>query len=63
MGARKEQWQYFRVDLEGYAGRDIVLYFEVYNNGTSGRRTWMYVDDVSVFLPGAWAVSLPIIVC
>ena len=32
-----------------YRGRSLVLYFEVYNDGTGPQgRTWMFVDDVSV---------------
>jgi len=42
-------WKYVSFDLSKYAGRSLVLYFEVYNNDTGpGDRTWMYVDDVSV---------------
>ena len=42
-------WKYTTFDLTSYQGRDLVLYFEVYNNSTgSSGRTWMYVDDVSV---------------
>ncbi|HUV95674.1 MAG TPA: hypothetical protein VMX14_12735 [Anaerolineae bacterium] len=56
-----EDWRHFSVDLDGYAGRDIVLYFEVLNSGIGGKVTWMYVDDVVVRVPGAWAQWLPLI--
>lgn len=40
-------WQPFTYNLSTYRGREIVLYFEVYNNSTgSAQRTWMYVDDL-----------------
>ena len=42
-------WKHASFDLSQYTGRDLVLYFEVYNNSTDADgRTWMYVDDVSV---------------
>jgi hypothetical protein len=58
-----DSWQYFSAELDGYAGRDIVLYFEVFNAGGSSGRTWMYVDDVSVAIPGDWLATLPLILC
>jgi len=43
-----QTWQHWTYDLTPYRGQDIVIYFNVYNNGWGGRRTWMYLDDVSV---------------
>jgi hypothetical protein len=41
-------WTQYSYDISTFAGQDIVVYFNVINNGWSGRRTWMYVDDVQV---------------
>ena len=42
-------WQQSRFDLSGYRGQSVVVYFEVYNDDvSSGPRTWMFVDDVSI---------------
>ena len=47
--ADSTNWQYTTFDLTPYRGQSIVLYFEVYNDDIStGARTWMYLDDVSV---------------
>ncbi len=47
--ANKTAWQQTTFDLTPYRGQSIVLYFEVYNDDiSSGARTWMYLDDVSV---------------
>ncbi len=41
-------WQPFTFDLTPYRGQSVVVYFEVYNDNTTGSpRTWMYVDEVS----------------
>jgi len=52
-------WQQSRFDLSGYRGQSVVVYFEVYNDEvSSGPRTWMFVDDVSIQAcdasPAAW---------
>ncbi|MBN1583751.1 MAG: immune inhibitor A, partial [Anaerolineae bacterium] len=44
-------WMKKSYDLSPYKGMEIVLYFNVINDG-NGKRTWMYVDDVSVNLCG-----------
>ena len=41
-------WTQYTYDLSSFAGQDIVVYFNVINNGWSNLRTWMYVDDVQV---------------
>lgn len=42
-------WRLFNDDLSAYAGDDILLYFEVYNNSTrDAARTWMFVDDLQM---------------
>ena len=42
-------WKHATFDLTKYAGRNLVLYFNVYNDSTGASgRTWMYVDDASV---------------
>ena len=57
-------WRYWSYDLSAYRGQHIIVYFNVYNDGEGGLRTWMYLDDVSVeacggsyrslFLPLVW---------
>jgi hypothetical protein len=46
--ASNDPWRFKSFDLTGYAGRTIVVYFSVHNNGVGNRRTFMYLDDVSV---------------
>jgi hypothetical protein len=47
-------WRKATFDLTPFLGRDLVLYFEVYNDNISaGPRTWMFLDDVSVRTCGA----------
>lgn len=44
-----QAWQQRAIDLTDFRGRNVVLYFEVYNNSTGATgRTWMYLDDVSI---------------
>jgi hypothetical protein len=58
----RDTWQYLSADLSRYAGREIVLYFEVLNGGgTMNRKTWMYVDDVSLRVPGRGITWLPLV--
>ncbi|MBC7223170.1 MAG: hypothetical protein H5T59_02675 [Anaerolineae bacterium] len=47
--ANEEVWLSEELDLLGYKGRRIELYFNVYNDG-NGRRTAMYLDDVSLVI-------------
>ncbi|MBI1297000.1 M28 family peptidase [bacterium] len=47
IGAGNGQWRQRTFDLTAYAGRTLVLYFNVYNNG-SGGRLWSFLDDVAV---------------
>ncbi len=44
---RSDQWRQYTSDLTRYRGQRIVLYFDAFNDG-DGRRTWMYLDQVSV---------------
>ncbi len=39
-------WTKYTYDVSAFIGQEIVVYFNVINNGAGGRRTWMYVDDV-----------------
>ena len=59
-----QQWQTYRFDLSGYAGRPVRLHFGVYNDAAGGR-TGMYVDDVSVVIyrpaPGVHYQYLPVV--
>ena len=43
-------WTQGTYDLMPYRGHTIHLHFKVYNNGWWGRRTWMFVDDVSAIV-------------
>ncbi len=45
--AGDDQWRQRSFDLSAFAGRTLVLYFNVYNNG-SGAQQWNYLDDVSL---------------
>ncbi len=45
------QWLHKEIDLTGYLGRDVVVYFNVFNDGGAGRAA-MYVDDVSLTVCG-----------
>jgi hypothetical protein len=40
-------WTQYTFDLTTFAGQDILIYFNVINNG-NGLRTWMFVDDVAL---------------
>ena len=42
-------WIYKSYDLTPYKGQTINVYFNTVNNGYGNKRTWMYVDDVSVY--------------
>jgi hypothetical protein len=42
--AGNDQWQEKTFDLTAYRNRTLVLYFNVYNNG-SGNLTWNYLDE------------------
>jgi hypothetical protein len=42
-------WLQASSDLAAYRGQSVVLYYEVYNdNVSSGPRTWLFLDDVSL---------------
>lgn len=45
--AGSDQWQEKTFDLTAYRNRTLVLYFNVYNNG-SGNLTWNYLDDAAL---------------
>jgi len=45
--AGNDQWQEKTFDLTGYRNRTLVLYFNVYNNG-SGNLTWNYLDEAAL---------------
>ena len=49
-------WQEQLLDLTNFTGKNLVLYFNVWNDG-NGLRTWQFVDDVtiSVCYPNATA--------
>ncbi len=53
-------WTPATFDLTPYRGRDVILYFEVYNNDTGpAGRTWLFLDDVSLqSCPGPTAAAL-----
>jgi hypothetical protein len=43
-------WTHKTFDLMPFAGQTVWVYFNVYNDGWGYKRTWMYVDDVSVMV-------------
>ena len=45
--AGNDQWQEKTFDLTAYRNRTLVLYFNVYNNG-SGGLTWNYLDEAAL---------------
>ncbi|MBW7885163.1 MAG: hypothetical protein H3C34_21530 [Caldilineaceae bacterium] len=45
--AGDDQWRQRIFDLSAFAGRTLVLYFNVYNDG-AGAQLWNFVDDVSL---------------
>ena len=46
--SNSQTWTYHSFDLLPYRGQTIAIYFNVYNDGEGGRKTAMYLDDVSV---------------
>ena len=44
-------YQITSIDLSGYRGRTLYLYFNAFNDG-DGARTWMYLDDVALEVCG-----------
>ncbi|MFQ5874402.1 MAG: hypothetical protein ACE5JL_11455, partial [Dehalococcoidia bacterium] len=48
LNSNSRAWTYQTYDLMPYAGRVIKVYFDVFNNGLGNKRTWMYLDDISV---------------
>ena len=45
------QWIHKDINLTGFLGRDVIVYFNVFNDGGAGRAA-MYVDDVSLTVCG-----------
>jgi len=50
--AGSDQWQERAFDLTAYRGNTVVLYLNVYNNG-SGSQQWNYVDNVALLVCSA----------
>ena len=50
------QWEYQQFDISRFLGRDIVVYFNVFNDGDGGRAA-MWIDDVSLKVCGPAAVQ------
>jgi len=48
VNSNSQTWTYHAFDLMPYRGQIITIYFNVYNDGGSGLKTAMYLDDVSV---------------
>jgi hypothetical protein len=46
--SNSQTWMRQTHDLSAYAGQTINIYFNAYNNGQNGLRTWMYLDEVSL---------------
>ena len=45
-----QTWIHYQFDMSKYAGRTITILFGVYNDGTGGGITGMYIDDVSLMV-------------
>jgi bacillopeptidase F (M6 metalloprotease family) len=45
------EWVTSAFDLTPYAGQSLILSFDVHNDG-SARRTWQYMDEVSLTICG-----------
>jgi len=48
VNSNAQAWTKVTYDLGAYRGQTILLYFNVYNDGWGGERSWMYVDEVTV---------------
>ncbi len=61
VNSASSQWEYKRFDISKYLGRNIVVYFNVYNNGGRGRAA-MFIDDVSLKVcgPSSSALTPPV---
>ena len=46
------QWIHKEIDVTRYLGRNVIVYFNVFNDGGTGRAA-MYLDDVSLTICGA----------
>ncbi|MEM7129654.1 MAG: matrixin family metalloprotease [Chloroflexota bacterium] len=46
-GVGTEEWTRHTFDLSEYRGRTVILFLNVYNNGT-GSQMWSYVDHISL---------------
>lgn len=46
--SNSQEWTKVTFDLMPYVGQTISIYFNVFNNGWDNKRTWMYLDDISV---------------
>ncbi len=65
VNSNNQTWTRHTFDLLSYRGQTITIYFNVYNDGGSGLKTAMYLDDVSVAVSGGsgrmaysgWAVE------
>jgi hypothetical protein len=53
MRSNAQAWLYHDQDLTDFRGQTITLYFTAVNNGTGNRRTWWYVDDVTLTVCGS----------
>ena len=51
--SNSQTWTHVTFDMTPYAGQNVVLWFNVHNDGTSPPDdTWMYLDDVTLYQPG-----------
>lgn len=44
------QWRRVEYDLTRFKNQTINVYFNVLNNGTGDRRTWMFVDEAYIYI-------------
>lgn len=56
MRSNARTWLYHAQDLIDFRGQTITLYFTAINDGSGDRRTWWYVDDVTLTVCGSTQV-------
>ena len=53
------QWLHKDINITGFLGREVIVYFNVFNDGGVGRAA-MYVDDVSLTVCGPAPTPMPV---
>jgi hypothetical protein len=56
----ERSWQHMAIDLTPYRGQSVLVYFNAFNDG-DGRRTVLFLDDVSLLACYPFATGTPTI--